>query len=446
MASDDDSRIRLDGDTLVVDGPVVLAGTIRPPGDKSVSHRALLMAAIAKGESRISNLSTGADVSSTMRFLKCLGVGLQSREALVVVEGRGLEGLAEPTRVIDCQNSGTTMRLGSGLVAGLPYLSVLTGDASLRRRPMDRVAVPLSSMGAAVNTSPGGVPPVMIRGRRLRGIEYELPVASAQVKGAILLAGLAAEGRTLVKEKYPTREHTEVMLKALGASVEIADGEICLEPSEVLPFHAEIPGDISSASFFLAGAAMIPNSTVEAENVVLTPVRKRFADILVSMGAEIVCDCRGEVLGQSFGTLRAQWNGSLGGFSIGAREIPSLIDEVVILATAACLARGTSLIKDAAELRTKESDRIAALARELSKTGAFIEERPDGLLIKGVNGPPVAAEYDSHGDHRIAMATAMLACASKGVSRVHGISACAVSYPEFVSELIRMAGSDHFYS
>jgi 3-phosphoshikimate 1-carboxyvinyltransferase len=439
--SDGTERIRLEGDHLVVEGPVALSGSIRPEGDKSVSHRALLLAALAQGESRIANLGSGKDVASTARLLQSVGVSVQgfgSEE--VVVIGSGGEGYLEPHRVIDCGNSATTMRLGSGFLAGIPYLCVLTGDASLRKRPMDRVAVPLSMMGAGVETSPGGVPPVMVRGGNLRAIDYDLPVPSAQVKGAILIAGLSARGRCVLRERYRSREHTETMLRALGADIQIDDGEVSLSASRLKSFSAAIPGDISSAAFFLIGACTIPGSSVRADKVVLSEARRKFAEVISVMGGDIAWDVEGECIGQPYGSVTAAHNGLLESVEIGAPEVPALIDEIVMLAFAACSARGTTKITGASELRTKESDRISHLACELRKTGASIEELPDGLVIEGIGGPPSPAEYDSHGDHRIAMAAAIAACAAGGRSVVSGIADAAVSYPNFVSDLIRLAG------
>ncbi len=421
----------------------MLRGAVSPPGDKSISHRALLMAALADGESRISNLGTGEDVRATAGMVSSLGVQLEWHSPTEVsVEGSGLEGLSESRSVIDCGNSATTMRLGAGLLAGLPYLSVLTGDSSLRRRPMDRVARPLSLMGAAVSTSPGGVAPLVVKGGRLRGIRYVLPVPSAQVKGAVLFAGLSATGETVVEERLATREHTETMLSALGAKVSIQDRAVAVSASRLASFNAVVPTDISSAAFFLLGAAIIPGSEVQAESVCLSPTRRAFMDKAIEMGARMGWEETGSSLGQPYGKAWAEFRGRLQAFELAEAEIPPLVDEVVILAAAACIAEGTTRIRGARELRTKETDRISTLAKELRKTGARIDELEDGMEIQGLGRPPAPADYESHGDHRIAMAAAILSCAAEGRSTVRGISAAAVSYPGFVSDLRRLAGAD----
>ncbi len=443
MASGFSGRVSLADDCLTVTGPVALRGEVAPPGDKSISHRALLMAALAEGESRISNLGTGEDVRATAGLVSALGVELEwHSQTEVSVAGSGPEGMSESRRVIDCANSATTMRLGAGLLAGLPYLSVLTGDSSLRRRPMERVARPLSLMGAAVSTSPGGVAPMVVRGGRLRGIHYVLPVSSAQVKGAVLLAGLSAAGETVVEERSATREHTETMLSVLGAKVSIEHGAVAVSASRLAAFDARVPTDISSAAFFLLGAAMIPGSEVQAESVCLSPTRRAFMEKAGEMGARMGWEETASSLGQPYGKAWAAFQGRLQAFELSEAELPPLVDEVVILAAAACVAEGTTRIRGARELRTKETDRISTLAAELRKTGARIDEFEDGMDIRGLGRPPAPADYDSHGDHRIAMAASILACAAEGRSTVRGISAAAVSYPGFVSDLRRLAGAD----
>ncbi len=434
--------VRLEGDSLVVEGPLSLSGVLRPRGDKSVSHRALLFAALAPGTSRISNLGSGGDVGSTLQMIRALGVAAElSLEGAVAVEGPGPENFSEPRHVIDCGNSATTMRLGCGLMAGLPYLSVLTGDASLRRRPMGRLVDPLRRMGATIATSPGDIAPLMVKGGRLRAIEYELPIPSAQLKGAILIAGLCAEGRTVVSERFASREHTETMLEALGASIEVRPGRISIAPSRLHPFEVRIPGDISSAAFFLVGATLLEGSEVRAEKVLLSPVRRKYLDVIASMGARVSYAEEGYELGQPYGYAATSYAGPLTSVEIGPPLVPALIDELVVLAAAACLAEGTTRISGAAELRGKETDRITDLACELRKTGARIEELPDGLVIEGLGASPRPANYDSHGDHRIAMATAILACAARGRSTVRGIEDSAISYPGFISDFVRLTDS-----
>jgi 3-phosphoshikimate 1-carboxyvinyltransferase len=437
-----DQIVRQEGSRLVVQGPVALVGSSTFPGDKSISHRALFLAALAKGRSVLRGLSDGRDVAASLALVEALGAGVEvvSTDPLtVVVDSPGPEGLSAPNHVIDCGNSATTMRIGAGLVAGIPQLFALTGDASLRRRPMERVAEPLELMGAAVALSPGGTAPMVLKGARLRGIAYDLPVASAQVKSMVLLAGIQARGRTIVRERFLTREHTEAMLTHLGAPVDIQeDGGrvISVEPCDFSGFDADIPGDISSAAFFLAGAAAVPGSRFEAKDVILTPSRKAFLDVLEAMGAQVSIAVTRAFMGQEVGDVTVGHAAELKGVEIEPARVPSLIDELVCLAAVACTARGKTSIRGAGELRHKESDRISALARELVKCGAEVAELDDGLEIRGKGGFVEPAKYDSHGDHRIAMAAAILACAARGRSEIGGVEAASVSFPGFVQTLV----------
>lgn len=439
----------MQGDDLVVEGPRTFVGQGSFPGDKSISHRVLLMGAMARGRSVVSNLAEGRDVEATAGLVSSLGVaveigrtdrasgdeGVGTKGLEAVIESGGVESLAPPQRVVDCKNSGTTMRMGAGLLAGLPHLAVLSGDASLKRRPMGRVAAPLQAMGAAVSLAPGGTAPMVVRGGRLKGVTWRPEVASAQVKGCLLLAGLMASGTTTVVEISKTREHTETMLAALGARVRIEDAAVSVEGSALRPFEAEIPGDISSAAFFLAGAAASPDSSYCAKGVVATPVRTAFLEVLKEMGARVEARLVAQVLGQPVADIEVGFADGLRGIEIDPQLVPALIDELVVLLAVACAASGTTVLRGAKELRAKESDRIAALATELPKCGAAVEELEDGLVVEGVGGPPRAAVYDSHGDHRVAMALAVLACLSQGRSVVRDIGVAAVSFPGFVEAL-----------
>jgi len=411
-----------------------LRGTVQVPGDKSISHRALLFAALADGRSRLGNLATGTDVAATRRALQRLGVRVVVSDARgLVVEGRGVESLTEPEDVIDCGNSGTTMRVLSGVLASRPFLTVLTGDASLRRRPMARVVRPLRAMGAHLDgRNDGEHAPLVIRGGRLRGSRYVLEVASAQVKAALVLAGLAADGVTEVVSPAPTRDHTERMLAALGAPVTTDGLTVRVERGAPQPFELAVPGDPSSAAFFVVAATITPGSDVTVEGVSLNPTRLGFVDVLRRMGADIELRPTAERCGEPVGDLRVR-TASLHGTVVAGAEIPNVQDEVPALAVAAAFAQGVTEFRDAAELAVKESDRIGTLCEELGRMGVEVEPRPDGLAVRG--GAPRAAHLESHGDHRIAMAAAVAANAIDASSTVRGWGAVESSYPAFADDL-----------
>jgi 3-phosphoshikimate 1-carboxyvinyltransferase len=416
-----------------------LSGRLRVPGDKSISHRALMLAALANGRSKVSHLATGEDVDATRRALEQLGVRvLRHDDRALTLQGRGFDGIRESDDILDCGNSGTAIRILAGVLAGRPFLSVLTGDASVRSRPMARVATPLRAMGAAVDGRSGGeYAPLVIRGGGLRAVRYELPMASAQVKSAILFAGLQAEGTTEVVSPAPTRDHTERMLHALGAPLVVDGLVVRVERGAIEPFDLEVPGDPSSAAFFVVAAAITPGSDIVLEDVACNPTRLGFVDVLRRMGADIDVAITGERCGEPVGDIHVSY-GPLVATTIGGDEIPNVQDEVPVLAVAAAFAEGVTEIHDAAELTVKESNRIGTVNQELTQLGIAVEALPDGLVIRG--GRPRAASLKSHGDHRIAMAAAVAANAIDGESTVRGWQAITSSYPEFADDFAVLTG------
>jgi 3-phosphoshikimate 1-carboxyvinyltransferase len=424
---------------LVFGGRHALRGRLRVPGDKSISHRALLFAALARGRSTIAHLATGDDVGATAAALRRLGVAVRKRGDAVTVDGPGVDGWREPDDVIDCGNSGTTMRVLSGALAGRPFLSTLTGDDSLRTRPMLRVGDPLRAMGASFDGRDDGEhAPLVIRGGNLRGVRHELPVASAQVKSALVLAGLQADGATEVVSPAPTRDHTERMLRALGAPVEVSGLVVRVSRGEPAPLELDVPGDPSSAAFFVVAASITPGSELVLEHVSLNPTRLGFVEVLRRMGADITVAQRDVVCGEPVGELTVR-TAELTGTTIEGDEIPNVQDEVPALAIAAAFADGVTEIRDAAELAVKESNRIGTVEQELTQLGVGVEGRADGLVIRG--GRPRPGTLKSHGDHRIAMAAAVAANALDGASTVRGWRAVASSYPEFATDLAQVTGS-----
>lgn len=417
-------------------------GTFRVPGDKSISHRLAILAALAEGRSRLLGFSPAADCLSTLSCLEALGVEVElsqtSTGPRVEIEGRGFEGLGQPRSPLDCGNSGTTLRLLSGVLAGRPFGSTLTGDPSLRRRPMQRVAEPLRAMGADIWLADGGRPPVSILGASLRPIDWRPDVPSAQVKTAVLLAGLQAAGLTTVRETVPTRDHTERWLPLFGASLTRAEGEVSVRgPARLSPLSCHVPGDASSAAFLLIAALLLPGSEVKLEQVLLNPSRAAFLRVLREMGAGLEWRVEAESP-EPVGWIRAR-SSELRARDLDPAELPSVIDEVPALAVALALANGTSRVRGAAELRVKESDRLQALAEGLTRMGAAVEERPDGLVISGpcrLRGATVR----SFGDHRIAMALAVAALTAEGPTRIEGASCVSISFPGFFELLAQGAG------
>jgi 3-phosphoshikimate 1-carboxyvinyltransferase len=410
-----------------------LRGRLRVPGDKSISHRALIFGAFADGRSAITHLATGADVHASRLALEHLGVRIRRAGDATVIDAHGADGWREPEVVLDCENSGTTMRVMVGALSGRPFLSILTGDASLRSRPMRRVIDPLRAMGAEIDGRVDATQaPLVVHGGALRGVVQELPVASAQVKTACILAGLQATGTTEIGLPAPTRDHSERMLHALGAPVTVDGLRVQVKAGAPNPFDIDVPGDPSSAAFFAVGAAITPGSDVVLEGVSCNPSRIGFVEVLRRMGADIEVAVHGETCGEPFGDMRVRGS-SLTGTTIAGAEIPNVIDEIPALAMAAAFADGVTEIRDAQELVVKESNRIGALQQELSQLGLEVEARADGLLIGG--GKPAAAPLKSHGDHRVAMAVAVAANALPGASTVRGWRAVSSSYPEFADDL-----------
>ncbi|MDO8614462.1 MAG: 3-phosphoshikimate 1-carboxyvinyltransferase [Dehalococcoidia bacterium] len=414
-----------------------LRGTIVPPGDKSISHRAALFNAIARGEAVVENFQRGADCLATLRCLRRLGVSWSLDESSLRIKGAGRGGLREPEAVLDCRNSGTTMRLLSGLLAAQPFFSVLTGDASLRSRPMARVIDPLLKMGARIHGRDGDTKaPLAIRGAGLRGLHYRLPVASAQVKSALILAGLYAEGETTLEEPAPTRDHTERMLQAMGASVTFGEGPaVTVRPlaAELSPLSLRVPGDISAAAPWLVLGALHPDAEIRIAGVSVNPTRTGILDALAMMGADISIEEQRQWGPEPVADLVVR-SSRLQGMVIGGDLVPRAIDELPLLALAGCLAQGETLIKDASELRLKESDRIRTTAAGLRRLGARVDETPDGMRIAGGQALR-GATVSSYGDHRLAMMLAVAGGLADGETVVHKSQSVAVSYPWFWSDL-----------
>ena len=428
--------------------PVKLGGELAVPGDKSISHRSLILNAMAHGTARVTGLSNGEDVMSTMSCLR--GMAVQITEGAApgeyTVHGKG-PVLQEPPDILDAGNSGTSMRLLSGLLAAQPFLTVLTGDGSLRSRPMRRIVDPLQRMGAQVlGRQDGSLAPLVIRGGSLRGIEYELPVASAQVKSCILLAGLSADGDTVIHQPALSRDHTERMVTAMGAGIEEDGLDLQLRPGALRAVDIAVPGDISSAAFWIVAGLCHPDSRVLVRGVGLNPSRTGIIDALQAMGAGgslQLLDERTEG-GEPVADLLVT-PGELHGTVIGGDMIPRILDEVPILAVAACFASGETVIRDAAELRVKESDRIATTVAELSRLGADIEAREDGMIIRGT-GRLTGAACQSHGDHRLAMVMAVCGLLANGETEVHGAADASVSYPSFWEDLDTLANNSGSHS
>jgi len=420
-----------------------LRGTVTVPGDKSVSHRAVMIGALAEGETVISNFLPGEDCLSTIKCFRKLGVDIEGpEEGMVRVEGRGLEGLQEPGDILDAGNSGTTMRLALGVLAGQRFFSVITGDDSLRRRPMARVTEPLRLMGAHIEgRRGGGLAPLAVRGGELQPICFNSPLASAQVKSAVLLAGLFARGDTVVSEPHRSRDHTERMLRYFGAELEVDDKNVRLKGLPRLTGQRiKVPGDISSAAFLLVAACAAPGSDLTLTGVGLNPARSGIIDALAEMGGDIKLLNLREEGGEPVGDIRVRYAGKLSGVSLGGEIIPRLIDEAPILAVAAALAEGKTEIRDAAELKVKESNRIATTARLLAGFGVQVEELSDGLLIRG-GRPLTGCVCESGGDHRIAMAAAVAGMLSSGQTVVRGAECIDVSFPGFINVLKSAQGS-----
>jgi 3-phosphoshikimate 1-carboxyvinyltransferase len=423
--------------TVVIRPAKGLSGTISPPGDKSISHRYAMLGAIADGMTKLENFSTGADCASTLACLQSLGVKCERIGNAVAIYGKGPK-LKTPGEPLDCGNSGSTIRMLSGILAGQKFTTELKGDESLSRRPMARITKPLEMMGAKITSAQGDRPPLKITGGKLKAVNYTLPVASAQVKTSLLFAGLYADGTTTVKEPIQTRDHGEQALQAFGAHLERRMKEVSIEGGQKLKaIEATIPGDISSAAFFLCAAALFPDSQVTISGLLLNPTRARLLDFLVGLGVRIGLSDMREEHGELVGLAQVQ-GGTLNGARIATEDTAALIDEIPVLAAIAPYTRDGIEIRDARELRVKESDRIASVAKNLRAMGAEVQEFDDGLKIPG--GQKLhGASIDSFGDHRIAMAFAVAALRAEGETEIKGADAAVISYPEFFNVLESVA-------
>ena len=411
-------------------------GRLRVPGDKSISHRYALVAALANGRSRLTGFSTGADCQSTLACLRGLGVEIaEGTDGTLTLRGRGLAGFNAPVMPLDAGNSGTTMRLLAGVLSGQPFATTLIGDASLSRRPMGRVIEPLERMGARLVATDGHAP-LTIHGAALEAIVYEPLVPSAQVKSAVLLAGLQARGKTSVTELAETRDHTERALAAFGAAVDRRGLTVSLDGGQRLAAGSfAIPGDISSAAFWMVAAASLPGSRIEIEGVGLNPTRTALIGVLRRFGARVVVDVLGAEAGEPHGTIVVEGDRT-GAITIAPEEVPGLIDELPALAALAAHS-GEVTVRGAGELRLKESDRIAALVAGLRNLGISADEWPDGFTVHGTGAPP-GGTADAHDDHRIAMAMAIAALSAEGPSHINGADSVAISYPGFFQTLERL--------
>jgi 3-phosphoshikimate 1-carboxyvinyltransferase len=412
-----------------------LAGHVAVPGDKSISHRAVLVGAIAEGETRILGFGRSADTEATIGAVRALGVEVVEDDVDELrVRGRGLRGLEAPGDPIDCGNAGTLMRILAGVLASQQGTFELVGDASLSARPMERVAVPLRRMGAGVSTTEGHAP-VVVEGADLHAIDYELPVPSAQVKSAVLLAGLAAEGETTVVERLPTRDHTERLLERAGATVRRRPTSVSVRRAERLVLDTvEIPGDLSSAAPLLVAALTVPGSELTVHGVGLNPRRTGLLDVLERMGARIAVYNRRQVGGEPAGDVEVRAS-ELVGATVSAAEVPTLVDELPLLALAACHARGETVVRGASELRVKETDRLEAVVEELRRVGAHVRATRDGFRVKGVPARLRGGAFDSRGDHRLAMLGAVAGVSSIEGVELAGAEAVEASFPGFFALL-----------
>ncbi len=406
--------------------------TITVPGDKSISHRSIMFGALSKGITEIEGFLMGEDCLSTINCFQKLGINIEQYQNKILVHGKGLHGLTAPTEILDVGNSGTTLRLISGILSAQPFCSQLTGDSSIQKRPMNRIAVPLRNMGAVLKGNDDNklFAPFTIEGRQLKGITYTLPVASAQVKSAILLAGIFAECETVVIEPQPTRDHTEIMLRYMGADIQKIGNEIHCKPAEQL--YAKkivVPADISSAAYFMVMACICENSEILLKNVGINQTRTGIIDALKAMGGNITIENETIINGEKIGNIRVKYS-ALHGTTIGGADIPRLIDEIPVIAVAACFAKGTTIIKDAQELKVKESNRIQTIITELKKFGADITETEDGMIINGVEHLK-GCTVESHNDHRIALAMSIAGACALGETTIVDAECVNISFPNF---------------
>lgn len=418
---------------LAYSGPI--RGEISVPGDKSISHRAVMFGALAKGTTEVTHFLQGADCLSTIDCFRRMGIDIENTPSRILIHGKGLRGLSAPSSALDVGNSGTTLRLISGILSGQDFKVLLDGDASIRRRPMKRIMTPLSMMGAKIGSLKGnGCAPLHIKGQALHAIHYQSPVASAQVKSCVLLAGLYADGTTRVTEPALSRNHTELMLHFFGAQVHSEGTTVSIQPSPALEGRfIQVPGDISSAAYFIAAALLIPGSEVLIRNVGVNPTRDGILRVCQAMGADITRLNERSDSGEPTADLLVR-HSSLKGTVIEGDLIPTLIDELPVIAVMAALAKGTTVIRNAAELKVKESDRIQVMTENLTRMGARVEATEDGMIIHGGSSLQ-GAIIDSHQDHRVAMSFAVAALAAEGETEIRDAECVSISYPGFYQDL-----------
>lgn len=408
-----------------------LQGTVHVPGDKSISHRAIMFGALADGTTEIDHFLQGADCLSTIQCFRQMGIDIINEPTSVRVHGKGLYGLQKPSEVLDTGNSGTTTRILAGILSGQRFSSTLNGDASIQSRPMNRIIEPLTQMGAAISSHNNtGCAPLFIHGKSLNAIDYSSPVASAQVKSAILMAGLYADDKTRVTEPYLSRNHTELMLRQFGGTIETSDSSCIISPRPALaPQHVTIPGDISSAAYFIAAGLLVPGSEILLKNVGINPTRDGILRAIIAMGGDLTIENKNNQSAEATADILVR-SSHLKGITIEGDIIPTLIDEIPILAVLACFAEGTTVIKDAAELKVKESNRIDIMVRNLTSMNAHIEETEDGMIIEG--GHPLHGSLiDSKLDHRIAMSFAIAGMMADKTTTIQNSQCVQISYPEF---------------
>ena len=412
--------------------------TITVPGDKSISHRAVMFGSLAKGDTEITGFLTGDDCMSTISCFKKLGVDIDIDGEHIIVHGKGLHGLCAPSEMLDVGNSGTTIRLISGILAAQPFDTTLNGDASIQKRPMKRVINPLTEMGAHIESTNDGYAPLTIHGRKLHAIEYTMPVASAQVKSSILLASLFAEGETVINEPVASRDHTEIMLNYFGADITNTDGKIVSKPvKELYGKPVQVPGDISSAAFFMVAGLIVPDSHIIIKNVGINPTRTGIIDALKAMGGDINILNERSAGGEAVADIEVKTS-KLKATTLSGEIIPRMIDEIPVFTIAALHAEGTTTVKDAQELKVKESNRIATMAQELKKMGVDITETDDGMIIPGKQALK-GAVTESHLDHRVAMSIAIAALTAEGDTTINNADCVAISFPDFYEILDSLA-------
>lgn len=417
---------------------IPLKGELRVPGDKSISHRGVMLGSLAQGTTAVTNFLEGADCLSTINCFRSMGIDISRTEKEILIHGKGLHGLSAPSSCLDVGNSGTTMRLLSGILAGQRFSSELTGDASIRKRPMTRVIAPLSLMGGCVESLSGnGLAPLRITGRPLKGMHYQSPVSSAQVKSCVLLAGLYADGQTSVTEPFLSRNHSELMLRSFGAKISSKGTTATVEPEPILIGQkVEVPGDISSAAYFIAAALLIPGSELLIQNVGINPTRDGILKVCASMGAKIEILNSHTCCGEEVADLLVR-HSSLKGTVIEGALIPTLIDELPVLSVLAAFAEGTTIIRDAQELKVKESNRLDIMVHHLTAMGADVEPTEDGMIITG--GKPLhGGILDSYLDHRIAMAFAVAGMVAEGETEITRADCVGISYPDFYKDLEKL--------